>query len=212
VRDGFYSWYVAMRGIWENLLAVAFLNLMWLAASLPIITIGPATLAAYWYAARVLRDNDFEPNPGLYFRVVWQLLPRGLAWGAIWLAVLFIAYSNLVLWPQVLPPVGAFAVRGLVIYLVYLWAAAQPSLMEGLAVEGLGLRQALAKAGFEVLANPAFTHVQPLLLFFAAYIGAQFQSFIFLVLIAIILYFAAVAADLMPRKYPASFGPAEGAT
>ena len=212
MREALYSWFRSMQLAWPILLKLAVLNIMVIIGSLLVVSIGPAVLAGYWYCARVLRDEDFEAHPFLFFRALWSLAGRGIAWLLLTVAVLFVAYSNLVLWASILPPAGATAVRLLMLYLVYLYFAIQPSLLEGLAVEGLGFRQSLAKAAWETLANPGFVHTQPVIQIFAVFAGYQFTSFALLILVASYLFFQAVAAEVMPRKYPGSFDVAEGAS
>lgn len=200
------AWSLASRLTWQNLLQLMALNLVWFVCCLPIVTIGPATLAAYWFAARVLRDEDAPFSLGAYLKALGHYLVPGLVWFLAWVVVLFTAYSNLAFWPHLLPGFMTVALTILVVYVVWFLAAANAYYLEGLVVTGLRPLAALKNALWTTAANPLYSNLLPFPLVFALTLSIALRTVFFVILAAVVLLFAAVCAQqvpVRPREAPA---------
>ena len=71
-----------------KLVDVAWLNLLWLVCSIPIVTIGPSTTALYYVMLKLVRDEESH-NTKSFFRSFKQNFKQGLIIWLIMLAVLF---------------------------------------------------------------------------------------------------------------------------
>lgn len=201
MRDGWKAWINALGLIWRNLLQLMILNVLWVLISAPVVTLGPATLAAYWWGARVLRDEREPSSYPLFFKAFARLFVKGLVWSLGWAAVLYLAYISLMVWPQVLPPVGVaiaqFAWGYGLLYLLMM----QPYLLEALAVDEEPWAPALKRASWQVLANPVYSHMHLLIPVLGLVIALNFSTPIIIVLAAALLLFMAVVADATPWKH-----------
>lgn len=194
------SWQRAGLLAWANLTRLVGLNLIWVLVSWPLVTLGPATLAAYWWASGAVRDGGEKAGYGLFLLGVRRFFWRGLAWALGWAVLLGLAYANFIVGPRLLPPfVALVAGLGWVTGLVLL-AAAQPYLLEALVVEERSWPESLGRAGLELLANPLYSLGQLLVPAAALALGLRFSALPLLVLGSVILLFSSVAADGAPYR------------
>ena len=192
------AWVRAAKAIWEHVVALVGLNLIWVALCLPLVTAGPATLAAYWWAARAVRDEKVE-GFGEYFSALRRFFWRGLAWFLLWAIVLGLAWSNLAFWPTVTGPLFGAVIQMFWFYLLYFLACLQPYLLEALTVEGKSWREAIGGAVWRVLANPLYSHLNILLPLVLLIAGLRFQTLIPFVLVAVVIAFLTVVAAEVPQ-------------
>lgn len=184
---------------WHNLLALVVLNVLWLACAVTLVLAGPATLTAFGYAAALRDDKSptLQQLPGLLRR---NLLPGSL-WTLSTLAFSFLAYANLKFWPSVLSQFGVFAVRFFWGYLIWLVVAAQPYLLEALSVQRLPFLQSWRAAALDVLRRPLAAHGWVLIPLLFVLIGLFFRTPALVILISLLLTYAAV--QVRPVTLPA---------
>ena len=180
------------------------LNVAWVLCCLPIVTIGPATLAAYWFVSHVIRDTDAPFTIAAYLRAVGHFFVPGLAWCIVWVVLLFTAYSNLAFWPHLLPGFMTVALTLLVVYIAWFLASANVYYLEGVVIDGMGPLRALRNAVWMTVANPLYSHMQPFPLVVALSASLGFRTAVFVILAAVVMLFASVAAKEAPLK------PAQG--
>ncbi|MGE5673957.1 MAG: DUF624 domain-containing protein [Mycobacterium leprae] len=201
MRDTWHMWRRAVPLLFNGVVRLVGINLIWLVCSLPLITAGPATLAAYWWIASDLRDENKEGYRA-FFKAFTRLFWRGLVWLVGLAVVLFVAYANLVVWHRFLPPLTAALIQVLAVYVVIFVLAMQPYLLEALAVEGRPWGEALKRSAWHVVTNPLYSHLNvllPAIILGAA--GLKTHTVIPLVLVAVVLGFMGYAAADVPQKY-----------
>lgn len=201
MQDLWAMWKRAGNLMWDSVVQVVVLNLMWMISTLPVITVGPATLAAYWWTARVLRDETEPQGYKNYFQAFRRLFWRGIVWTLLWAALIGIAYANLRMWPRVLPPLAGAIVAVLWYYILIFAAAMQPYLLECLAVEELPWLESLKRSAWQVAANPIYSHLNMPIPVIVIGIGLRFHTLIPVILVALVILFMAVAAADAPQKY-----------
>jgi len=201
VREGWAAWGKGFNLAWSNLVSLIGLNLLWLAVSWLVIPAGPATLAAYWWIATALREDKvgygFRTLPGAFRRFFW----KGLVWGLGWTVLLFLAYTNLTVWGEFLPPFATAVVEVVWIYGLLFAAAMQPHLLEFLTMEELPWGEALKRSVWQVVANPIYSHMYLLIPAIAVAAGVKFQTPAAVVLVSLVLAFAAAFGGNVPWKY-----------
>jgi len=202
LKDAWAAWKAALGVIWQNLVQVIALNLLWLVTAFPIVTAGPATLAAYWWGARVLRDEREVGYP-IYFKAFKRFFLKGLVWFVGWVVVLYLAYLNLQVWGILLPPMGAAVVQMVWYYALLFLAAMQPYLLEALTVDEEPWGQALKQSAWQVVANPTYSHVHLVIPALLVYVASRYATVSAVVLTAMILLFWTVVAEKVPWKYGA---------
>lgn len=191
------TWRRAGTLVWHRLPRVLLLGALWVLSSWPVVTAGPATLAAYRWAALNVRDERDE-SPLTFFRYLLDLLLPGLAWFMVagLVALLFIA--NLRYWPQVLAPLPAAVVLAAWSYALVFLLAMQPHLLERVAVQRRRWPEALPASALAVALNPLYAHAQLLLPAAALYVGSRFHLALPLALASATLVFLAVSAADLP--------------
>lgn len=194
-------WKRAFGLIWEQILPLIGLNVMWCLSSLLLVTAGPATLAAYWWAARALRDEQEPRGWRNFLQAFGRFFWRGLGWSAAVVSCLFLAYANITFWPRMLPPAAAAVVIVLWYYLLIFAAAMQPYMLEFLTMGDLSLWQAARRSAWQVAANPLYSHVNVLIPVIVIAAGLQYRTLVPLVLAAVVIAFLTVAAADVPWKY-----------
>lgn len=175
---------------WHHLLTLVWLNVLWVVCAATLVLAGPATLTAYGYLA-ALRDDEHPVPRQLVDRLRRNLLP-GTLWVLTTVAFGFLAYANLQFWPQVLGQFGLFVVWIFWGYLIWLFAAAQPSLLEALSVQRLPLLRAWRTALLNVARRPVSAHGWVLIPLTLALIGLFFRTPGLVVLVSLLLTYAAV--------------------
>ncbi|PYE54599.1 hypothetical protein [Deinococcus yavapaiensis] len=197
---------------WRNLLTLVWLNLAWVAMAWTLILLGPATLAVYHLVATRLRE-DLEIDFRLLPRLVLRFLGSGLLWAlsAVMFAVLF--YANTTVWPRFLPPFGTTVVLMVWLYLLWLFVALQPFLLEALAVREARFLPAWRDAFLGLARQPFEGHVSVLFGVILLVAGLYFRTLAPVVLIALGLTFAAaLVAPLRERPEPQDVVEEEEAT
>lgn len=202
MRAAWSAWKRAFSLIWEHLIRLIGLNLLWIAVSWLILPAGAATLALYWWIATGLRDGE-ESARGIkpFFQALRRYFWRGLVWKLGWALVLFLAYTNLTVWGERLPPVGAAVVQMAWLYgLIYLLAM-QPYLLEALTVDERPWGEALKVSAWQVAANPLYSHAHLVIPAAGAVMAVQYATLLPIVIISLILTFMAVASEACPWKH-----------
>ena len=185
---------------WHHLLSLVALNVLWVACAATLVLAGPATLTAFGYAA-ALRDDQapaLRQLPGRLRRNLWP----GTWWALSTLAFGFLAYANLKFWPAVLGQFALFAVYIFWGYLIWLFVAAQPYLLEALSVERLPYGRAWRAAALAVLRRPVPAHGWVLIALVLTLTGLFFRTPALVVLISLLLTYAAV--QVRPVTVPVS--------
>ncbi|WP_415786509.1 DUF624 domain-containing protein [Deinococcus saxicola] len=175
---------------WHNLLTLVWLNVLWVVCAATLVLAGPATLTAYGYLA-ALRDDEHPVPRQLLERLRRTLLPGTLC-ALTTVAFGFLAYANLQFWPQVLGQFGLFVVGIFWGYLIWLFAAAQPYLLEALSVQRLPYVQAWQAALLDVARRPLSAHGWVLIPLALALLGLTFRTPGLVVLVSLLLTYAAV--------------------
>lgn len=200
------SWTRAARLVWAGLPRLLLLGLLWILTAWPIVTAGPATLAAYRWVALYTREER-EGNPLEFFRHLIELFWPGLAWGAGIAATIALFWANLRYWTDALPPLPAAAVVAFWLYLLVFVAAMQPHLLERIAVERRPWREAFPAAALAVVLNPLYAHAQLALPVVAMWIGSLLSAIVPLALASATLVFLAVSAADLPLRPEAARPP-----
>jgi uncharacterized membrane protein YesL len=198
MRTAWGAWKRAFSLIWEHVVRLIVLNLLWLVTSLPLITVGPATLACYWWIATGIREDrpgQRDMGYGAFFKAFVRLFWRGLVWSLLWVVLLALAYTNLTVWPRLVPPFPAALIQVLWLYALMFFMAMQPYLLEDLAMEERPWGEALKRSVWHVMANPIYSHVQLIWPAVAAVIGSKTHTVFPIILIALLLLLYAVVAD-----------------
>ncbi|MGE5673231.1 MAG: hypothetical protein ACM3XM_05030 [Mycobacterium leprae] len=194
------AWRIAGAKAWHNLTRLIMLNLLWIVTALPLVTLGPVTLAGYWWTARVVRDEK-EEGYGAFFQAIVRFAGRGLIWSLAWLLLLYVAYSNAVVWQRFVPPLLGAVIQIVWLYLLVFALAMQPFLLECLTVDALPWGESLKRSGWAVLANPLYSHLSIPVPALVLSIGLKYGALILVVLVALVLTFLTVVAGMAPRKY-----------
>ncbi|EYB69231.1 hypothetical protein DEIPH_ctg011orf0226 [Deinococcus phoenicis] len=207
-------WRGAGARLWDNLPRLIVVNVLWLAASWPLLTLGAATLTAYaWLRRAVLEVEDErseggpaalavseEPYTSLprFFRRLWW---PGTLWAGLNALLLLVLSANFVLWRADPGTLRGALWGALGSYLAWFWLALQPFVLDALA-EGVRLPRALAEAVRIVLAYPLYAHLCALPPLLLAALGWWFTSLWPLVGVSVLLlYWAQVATgDPAPRR------------
>lgn len=200
MKAGLAAWKRAFGVAWGNLTGVVLLNVFWLVCSWLVVTIGPATLAAYWWAAHVLRDEQAEP-PAAFFGALKRFFWRGLGWSLAWVAVLVLAYTNLVVYGEWLPPFPAALLRMAWFYFLVFLVALQPFLLEMLTIEERPFMDAVKRSAWQVAANPGYSHLHVAIVAAVAFVAWQTTTLAGIVLVALLMVWWAVAAVDVPWRY-----------
>lgn len=201
MRELWPMWKRAFGLVWEQIIPLIGLNVMWLAGTLLVVTAGPATLAAYWWTARTLRDEQEPRHAYTFLKGFGRYFWRGLGWSAALALFLFLAYANITVWPGLLPPAAAAVVIVLWYYLLIFAAAMQPYLLEFLTVGDLPLWQAVKRSAWQVAASPVYSHINVAIPVIVIAAGLRYRTLTPLVLVAVVVAFLAVAAADAPCKY-----------
>lgn len=187
---------------WRNLLALLWLNLIWVALAWTLVLAGPATLASYALIAGTMReDRDLD------LRQFLPLLRRNLLPGIFWALTAavfaFLVYSNVTFWRRVLGPFGDTVVALLAAYLSWLFVALQPYLLEALSVDRLPHFRAWRAAFLGLVQHPLNGHLFVLIPLLVLVLSVFFQTFVFLILGSVTLAFAATQVrPLVTRDSP----------
>lgn len=175
---------------WRNLLTLVGLNLAWVALAWTLVLAGPATLGVYHLIATRLRE-DLEIDVRALPRLVLRFLGPGLLWALATVAFVGLFYANVTVWPRFLPPFGTTLVLMVWLYLLWLFVALQPFLLEALAVKGLRFLPAWRDAFLGLARVPFEGHVSVLFGVILLVAGLYFRTLAPVVLIALGLTFAA---------------------
>ncbi|HYF91088.1 MAG TPA: YesL family protein [Symbiobacteriaceae bacterium] len=200
MKAGLAAWKRSFGVAWSNLPGVIMLNVLWLVCSLPVITVGPATLASYWWAAHVLRDEK-EERMGSFFVALKRYFWRGLLWSVAWAAVLLLAYTNTALYGQWLPPLAGAVVRMAWVYAVIFLVAMQPYLFELLVMEEHRFFEAVKRSAWQVAANPVYSHMQVVVVGLAGFVAWRTTTMVCVLVVALVMVWWAVAACEVPWRY-----------
>ncbi|WP_181392005.1 hypothetical protein [Deinococcus irradiatisoli] len=176
--------------IWQHLPTLIGLNVLWSVLALTLVLLGPVTLGVYVFIAQ-LRDDagpQWRDVPGLLRRF---LLP-GLGWFVTLLVFTFLAFANLSYWPRVLGSFGSAVAVLAWSYLIWLFAALQPYLLEALTTERRPYLRAWGAAFTALARRPVSAHLYALLPASALLLGLFFRTLAPLVLVSLTLAFAAV--------------------
>jgi len=190
---------------WQHLLILIVLNLLWIVCAATLVLAGPATLSVFGYLA-ALRDDQRPTWRDLPGRLRQNLLPGSL-WTLTVCAFAFLVYANLTFWPAVTGELGRLTVWIFWGYLIWLFVAAQPFLLDALVTQRLPYRQAWRAAALEVLRRPVAAHLWVLIPALLALIGSFFRTPALVVLVSLLLAYAAV--QVRPVTVPAP--PQDGA-
>lgn len=205
-------WRVATARLWHNLPRLIVVNVLWLVASWPLLTLGATTLTAYaWLRRAVLEVEDERQEGASVPEEPYTSLPRfgrrlwwpGTGWAALNALLLFVLYADVELWKARPGTLTGTLTAVLGVYLAWFWLALQPFFLDALA-EGVPLRRALTEAVSIVLAYPAYSHLCALPPLFLAGLGWWFTSLWPVVGVgALLLYWACVATgEPAPRRRP----------
>ncbi|HWI61579.1 MAG TPA: YesL family protein [Symbiobacteriaceae bacterium] len=194
------AWKRAFGLAWSNMTGVVMLNVLWMVCSWLVVTVGPATLSAYWWAAHVIRDEQ-EQRPVAFFHAMKRFFWRGLLWEVCWVVIFLLAYSNLVVYGQWLAPLPAAIVRFLWAYALIFLVAMQPYLLEMLTMEDRPFLDAVKRSAWQVAANPIYSHIHLLVPVIAAFVAWRTTTLAATLLVALALIWWAVAAADLPWKY-----------
>ncbi|HYF75613.1 MAG TPA: DUF624 domain-containing protein [Symbiobacteriaceae bacterium] len=200
MRLAIAAWKRAFGLAWANLTGMMMLNVLWFVSSWLVITVGPATLSAYWWAAHVVRDEK-EERPASFFAALKRFFVRGLVWELSWVVVLVLAWSNMVVYGQLMPPFISAVLRVLWVYLLIFLLAMQPYLLEMLVMEDRRFWDAVKRSAWQVAANPVYSHVHVLILVIIAVVAAKTTTLIGILLVALLMVWWAVAAADVPQRY-----------
>lgn len=181
---------------WRHLPEVIAVNLLWLAFSWTLVGFGPATLAAYHWLARHARDAK-ELRLKEFFPLLLRHLWAGVGWALALLLLLALAYANLAFWPRVLPPFALAVVQVFWWYVLALWLALQPYVLESLTLEPGPLPSRLFVALARFFREPLTAHARVLVPVTVLWVGLQFKTLIPLVLVGVILLFMTVSVKPM---------------
>lgn len=177
--------------VWRHLLTLVWLNLIWLVLSWTLILAGPVTLAVYALIATSMRQ-DRDPE----LRALPVLLRRNLLPGVLWLLTVvlfvFLLYTNVTFWPGVLGPFGGVLVVLLSAYLIWLFVALQPYLLEALSVTRLPFLAAWRAAFLGLARDPVAAHLYVLIPIAVIILSVLFRTFAMSILVSVALTFAAV--------------------
>ncbi len=201
MRAAWKAWKQAGKMVWANVLRLIILNLIWFVIGFPIVTIGPATLAAYWWIATSVRDGQGNEPYTRFFQAMRRFAVKGLVWLAGWVVVIGLAAMGLKVWPQLLPPMGVAMVQIAWTYAILYLVAMQPYLLEYLTVEEKPWVPALKASAWQVLANPIYSHAHVAIAGVALGLAAQFSTVASIALVAVLLGFWTVAAAEVPWKH-----------
>lgn len=200
MRAAIAAWKRAFGLAWANLVGMMMLNVLWLVSSWLVITVGPATLSAYWWAAHVVRDEK-EERPASFFAALKRFFVRGLIWELCWAVVLLLAWSNMVVYGQLMPPFVSAVLRVLWVYLLIFLLSMQPYLLEMLVMEDRRFWDAVKRSAWQVAANPVYSHFHVLILVIAGVVAAKTTTLIGILLVALVMVWWAVAAADVPQRY-----------
>lgn len=219
MRGAVQVWRVAGARLWDALPRLIAVNLLWLVAAWPLLTLGAATLTVYaWLRRAVLEVEDErresdpagppvpeEPLTSLprFLRRLWW---PGTLWAGLNVLVLAGLYAGLMWWTAEAGALGWHGLGGALLgvlsaYLLWFWLALQPFLLDALA-DDVPLPLALAESGRIVLAYPLYAHLCALPPLGLAALGGRFTSLWPLVGVGLLLlYWAHVATgDPAPRR------------
>lgn len=186
---------------WHHLLTLLWLNVLWVVCVFTVVLAGPATLTLYRYVTA--QRDDLEPRPRDLWRWLKQLIIPGLLWALVTGAFAFLVYANLSFWPNVAGPFGSALAWMLWGYLIWLFITLQPYLLERLAVE----RRPFLRAWPLALANVARQHVSAhlwVLIPLSAFLIGQFLHVGgYLILVSLVLLYAAVQVKPVAVRPPA---------
>ncbi|MBB6099066.1 putative membrane protein YesL [Deinobacterium chartae] len=181
-------WRDAAGWTFSHLTRVIGVNLLWLLASWPLLTLGPATLAAYaWLRRARLEPEVAEPYTRLrddFCRLFW----RGLGWALASATLLYVLYANALFWPRLLPPLAGAVVAVAALYLAVLYLAVQPYLLEALVTLPRAMaapRAAIAR----LVARPLAAHLHLLFALPLALLVWRFPTLLALGAVGLLLVF-----------------------
>lgn len=214
MRGAVRVWRVAGVRVWEALPRLIAVNLLWLVAAWPLLTLGAATLTTYaWLRRAVLEVEDErlesgptdppvpdEPLASLprFLRRLWW---SGTLWAGLNVLVLTGLSAGLTGWRSEPASLGGALLGVLSAYLLWFWLALQPFWLDALA-EAVPLPRALAEAASIVLTYPLYAYLCALPPLGLAALGGWFTSLWPLVGVSVLLlYWAHVATgDPAPRR------------
>ncbi|MEF2279496.1 hypothetical protein V3W47_14430 [Deinococcus sp. YIM 134068] len=209
MRGAVLVWRAAAPRLWHHLPRLIVVNVLWLVASWPLLTLGAATLTAYAWLRRAVLEVEDERREGASVpeEPYSSLLPllRRLWWpGSLWTGLnvaLLVPLGGLALGAARSGTLAGTAAGILALYVAWFWLALQPFFLDALA-EGMPLPRALAEAVQIVLAYPAYSHFSALPPLLLAGLAWWFSSLWATVgVTALLLYWACVATgDPAPRR------------
>lgn len=200
MREAWDAWKKAVSLAWDHLLRLVVLNLLWVLVSVPVITVGPATLAAYWWVATGVREDQPRPFTD-FFKGFLKFMWRGLVWSLGWAVVLGLAFTNLNVWAKFLPPLVFAIVEVAWLYGLIFLAVMQPYLLEDLTVDERPWWASLKRSAWHVMANPIYAHMHLVWPVAAVIIAAKTTTVLPIVLVSLVITFFSVAAAELPWRH-----------
>jgi uncharacterized membrane protein YesL len=204
MREAWNVWKKAVSLMWEHLIRLVVLNLIWVVVSIPLVTVGPATLALYWWVTTGVRED----RPGnrdiqytAYFKAFGRLFFKGLVWSVLWVLVLGLAWTNLQVWPRLVPAFVAALIEVVWLYFLLFFVAMQPYLLEHLAVDELRWGESLKRSAWHVLANPLYSHMHLAWPVAVVIIASKTHTVFPLILVALLMLVWSVIAGERPRRF-----------
>lgn len=216
VRGAVRVWGGAAARVWDNLPRLIAVNVLWVVAAWPLLTLGAATLGTYaWLRRAVLEIEDERsarapadpPVPEERLQTLPRFLRRlwwpGTLWAGVNLLGLFVLFSHFSLAQARAGTLTGAGLLVLGVYLTWFGLALQPFLLDALS-EGMSLPRALSEAVRIVLAYPLYAHLCALPPLALGALGWWFRSLWPLVgVAALLLYWAHVATgEAAPRRRP----------
>lgn len=102
----------------DNLLSVFKLNMLWLICSLPIITSGAATIAAFDVAMRMVDEEEGYISKQ-FFKAFKANLKRGIPMGLLGLVCIYIVWLDFALFMQLEDPSIMLVIMGIIAAFVF---------------------------------------------------------------------------------------------
>jgi len=102
--------YIFLSRFWD----MVKLNFLWLVFSIPIVTIGPSTVAAYKVTLDMVEDNEGHVAES-FIKAFKGNLKQGIPLGLMALAVMYIAYLNFELFNKIQGNPTYFLIGGLIV-------------------------------------------------------------------------------------------------
>jgi hypothetical protein len=194
VSQVFGIWERASRVFWAHLPGLIGLNVLIVLTALPVVTAGVGLLAGYWWVARCARD-EIGSGLGAYWLAARRFFWRGVAVSGIGALFAALMYTNLIFWPQVLPPLLAGIIVVTWLYAAFVGLVALPFFLEGYVVEEQPLGKSLLAAGLSIALHPLPLHLTGALGVALVWVATRFHTFGWLVLVAALLVLGAALVE-----------------